>query len=233
MKNNDIFHVHTYRCGHAGEYADEEYVQAAIALRADSITFTDHAPFPHNPFKHRMRMNALDEYIQSLKKLQVKYKNIIRIIIGLEVEYFPSYEPYYHDLVQDTDIQLLVLGQHMYDLPDGGYSFSLPNDTLDNYEYVGLGNNIVSGIKTMLFPVVVHPDRIFRRRNHFGDAEYQISKNIIDAALQYNVSLEKNKSSLDTGLYVPEFWEIAEKQGVQIVHGLDAHSPAEICLWHT
>lgn len=232
MKRTDIFHVHTYRCGHAGEYTDEEYVQAAIALEADSITFTDHAPFPKNPFKQRMRMNELDEYIQSLKILQVKYKNIIHIIIGLETEYFPAYEPYYHDLVQDTDIQLLVLGQHMYDLPNGNYSFSLSKDILDGYEYKELGNNIVLGIRTMLFPVVVHPDRIFRRRAHFGDEEYLISKKIIDAALQYNVALEKNKASMDTGLYVPEFWKIAEQSGAHIIHGLDAHSPSDICLWY-
>lgn len=46
MDNNYIFHVHTYRCGHASDETDEDYVKRAVELGADSITFTDHAPFP-------------------------------------------------------------------------------------------------------------------------------------------------------------------------------------------
>ncbi|MBQ2577396.1 MAG: PHP domain-containing protein [Lachnospiraceae bacterium] len=46
MEKNEIFHVHTFRCGHAAEVEDEAYVKKAIELGADKITFTDHAPFP-------------------------------------------------------------------------------------------------------------------------------------------------------------------------------------------
>ena len=41
VRNNDanIFHVHTYRCGHAGQDPDELYVRKAIELGASAITF--------------------------------------------------------------------------------------------------------------------------------------------------------------------------------------------------
>lgn len=51
IKSTDIFHVHTYRCGHAEEVGDEEYVIKAIELGATGIWFTDHAPFPGDPFR--------------------------------------------------------------------------------------------------------------------------------------------------------------------------------------
>lgn len=52
----ELFHVHTYRCKHAGDEREIEYVKRAIELGASGITFTDHAPFPGNPFGHRMQM---------------------------------------------------------------------------------------------------------------------------------------------------------------------------------
>ena len=57
----EIFHVHTFRCGHAGNDQDVEYVKKAVALGAKRIVFTDHCPFPGNPFKSRMEIEQLPE----------------------------------------------------------------------------------------------------------------------------------------------------------------------------
>ena len=46
IREKDIFHVHTFRCGHAENVSDEEYIKKAISLGASGIWFTDHAPFP-------------------------------------------------------------------------------------------------------------------------------------------------------------------------------------------
>ena len=88
----EVFHVHTYRCKHASDEDDEAYVRAAVDLGAKRIVFTDHAPFPGNPFGHRMQYEELSEYISSLLILKDKYAAIIEIMVGLEIEYFPSFE---------------------------------------------------------------------------------------------------------------------------------------------
>ncbi len=72
MDDNYIFHVHSWRCGHAENANDEDYVKKAISLGASSIYFTDHAPFPGNPFRNRMNYNQLEEYISTLKVLKVR-----------------------------------------------------------------------------------------------------------------------------------------------------------------
>ena len=51
-----IFHVHTFRCKHGSDENDEAYIRTALSLGAEKITFTDHCPFPGNPFKNRMDM---------------------------------------------------------------------------------------------------------------------------------------------------------------------------------
>lgn len=229
LENIDIFHVHTYRCGHAENCMDEDYIRKAISLGAKSIAFTDHAPFPKDPFGNRMRIEELKEYLSTLKSLKEKYSNNIEIYTGLEVEYFDQFLSYYEDLRENPNIDLLVLGQHMYMTQDGNYSFNLPKEYLENEEFLGLGNSIISGIKTGLFDAVAHPDRIFRRRKSFGSSEQKISEIIINTAISHDIPLEVNKSSIREGLYVPEFWRIAQNFGADIIYGYDAHSPDELC----
>ena len=81
-----IFHVHTYRCGHASNEKDELYIEKALELGASKITFTDHAPFPGDPFTGRMLYSQLSEYISSLKTLKNKYKDRIEVHIPLQRE---------------------------------------------------------------------------------------------------------------------------------------------------
>ena len=79
QKEDEIFHVHTNRCGHAGNEADDEYVEKALTLGADRIVFTDHAPFPGDPFVNCMKMNHLSEYCLSTKPLKVKCQGRIEV----------------------------------------------------------------------------------------------------------------------------------------------------------
>ncbi len=40
---NEIFHMHTYRCRHASDEGDEIYVKKAVSLGVSRIVFTDYA----------------------------------------------------------------------------------------------------------------------------------------------------------------------------------------------
>ena len=102
LNPEEIFHVHTWRCGHAGEEREEEYIKAAIRLGAKQITFTDHAPFPGNLFRGRMKMEELPEYEDTLWELRAKYQGKIQVRIGLEAEYLPGFQSYYEKLIQTS-----------------------------------------------------------------------------------------------------------------------------------
>ena len=64
---DEAFHIHTVHCGHASADPAEAYVQAACRLGLKRVTFTDHGPFPGNPFSGRMRIEELDDYEKELK----------------------------------------------------------------------------------------------------------------------------------------------------------------------
>ena len=231
---NDVFHVHTYRCRHAENIPDRDYIEKALELGAKGIWFTDHAPFPGDPFNraHRMLCEEFPEYLETLQGLKHEYADRIIVHIGLETEYFSKFDEmgYYKQLLDTPGIEILMLGQHMAELPQGGYSYDLDNARLVEDEYKLLGESIINGIRSGYFRVVAHPDRIFRRRSSWDSGMEDIAVRIIAAAKEANIPLEQNESSRKAGnLYREEFWKIAGPD-VSIVHGLDAHCLKELYL---
>lgn len=230
-----LFHIHTKRCRHASDESDEDYVRTAISLGAEKITFTDHAPFPFNPFGSRMDFEELDEYISSLNSLKEKYADKINVEIGLEAEYLPEFLNYYKELKSKG--LLLVLGQHFYCHENGEFSFTDSNDYNRKNEFKGCGKAIIEGMETGLFDAVVHPDRIFRRLYSWTSQAEQVAESIIAAASKNSIPLEMNLSSYEklikenkNSFWRNEFWNLATDSDfpLKLIFGLDAHSTAEM-----
>lgn len=232
INQNDIFHIHTYRCGHAEDVDDEAYVMKAIDLAAKGIWFTDHAPFPGDPFGNRMRYDQLEEYLDSLTILKEKYKGIIDIHIGLEIEYFPSFSRsgYYRKLKEDPRIEILLLGQHIAEdtrLP-GLYTFMWKKEELQMNEYWALGRAEIDGIRSGYFNAVAHPDRIFRRCKEWTPEMDAVADRIISTAVKKDIPLEINMHSIKCkGHYWPQFWEKLPNDAKTVI-GLDAHSLSDM-----
>lgn len=219
--------MHTCRCGHASDETDEDYVKKAVELGADSITFTDHAPFPKDPFTNRMKYSQLDEYIASLKCLKNKYAGRIEVQIGLEIEYLPFYRSYYEELRANKDIEIMMLGQHHFEVSRGIYSYMCDVKTT---EYIGLFKAMCDGIDTGLFNVVAHPDRAFRRQKSWTAEMATYSKKLIDGAIKAGMRIEKNYSSMKkNGQYWNEFWSMVPANAA-VVYGCDAHAVNELLL---
>lgn len=227
----NIFHVHTYRCGHAENVTDEAYVKKAIKLGAGDIWFTDHAPFPNNPFGSRMDYDALEEYLGTFSLLKQHYHEI-NIHIGLETEYFPHFDAmgYYKRLRSLPELEMLLLGQHMAQVSDDppAYSFSESTDFLNENEYKLLGKAIVQGVESGYFDVIAHPDRIFRRCSAWDTDMETVSNEIIQAAIKADIPLELNLSSVESPKnYKRQFWQLVPDNARRIV-GFDAHSLHEM-----
>lgn len=228
--DHEIFHVHTRRCKHAEDIADEAYVRRAIELGSKRIVFTDHAPFPGNPFGNRMDIEELPEYIATISELKEKYKESIEVLCGLEVEYLPSFDDYIRVLKEMDGMDLLILGQHLYELPDKPMEWSFSLEDMSE-EHKGLAESMISGINTGYFSVVAHPDRIFRRVEVWDEECFHYAWEIGIAAARNSVAIERNYSSMRRkNQYRQEFWDYIRK-AMTIVDGIDAHSIKEMEEW--
>ena len=156
MKN---YHTHTYRCHHAcGQ--DEDYVKKAIEAGFSVLGFSDHTPWHyHSQFKPYMRMDddQLEEYVNSILYLKNKYKDKIKILIGLEVEYFEGYMEWLKEQLENYPIDYIILGHH-YDSSDeyGIYYGSRANKEILT-RYI---DQCIKGMETGLFSYLAHPDLI-------------------------------------------------------------------------
>lgn len=221
---NELFHVHTYRCGHAGSELDEAYVVKAIECGFDRIVFTDHAPFPDDPFGSRMKMEEYSEYIDSIYSLKEKYRNSIEVLCGIEIEYFPQYIDYYKGLRQSRELDVIMLGQHMYKNEDGTYNFMDKDRT---NEFRGISKAMVDGLNTGLFDVLAHPDRLYMRHPIVDTKVQAAIDSVVKAARDNGVLLEKNYGSMyKEHNFGEEFWANVKEN--EIIYGYDAHSIVEI-----
>ena len=115
MKAN--YHTHSEYCGHAGGTLTD-YIEKACSLHLSELGFSEHAPFPGDPFGMRMSFNTLSDYVNELKTLRNTYQNQIALHIGLEIEYLDAYASYYPILFSRYDIEYLIMGQHFFMGPD-------------------------------------------------------------------------------------------------------------------
>lgn len=224
----EIFHVHTKRCKHASDETDSEYVEKAIALGAERIVFTDHVPFPDDPFPCRMDYSELNEYLSSINNLKSIYDGRIDILCGFEVEFLPDYLGYFKELRASEKIDLLIIGQHFFQHSPGCYSLC---DTDKTFEYRGQCEAMAQGIESGLFDVVAHPDRSFRKTKIFGEKENEAASLVINAALNrtdFIPFFEKNLSSvMYYDMYREDFWKLVPND-ISVITGYDAHATSTL-----
>ena len=103
------YHTHTTFCD--GKSTAEEVVRKAIALGMTELGFSGHS---HTFFDHTYAMTraGTKEYIATVRQLQEKYRDQIRIYLGVEQDYY-SEEP--------TDEYEYIIGSVHYVKKDGCY----------------------------------------------------------------------------------------------------------------
>jgi histidinol-phosphatase (PHP family) len=232
------FHSHTKRCGHAyGE--DEEYVKSAIKGGFTKMGFSDHVMLP-NFVQKGMRgdYSLVPGYVTSVRALEKKYAKDITIRLGFECEwYWKQYENYYKNLLSSRTVDYLILGQHNIALNGTGVFYG---DIADSNKALNMyGNDLIDGMESGLFLYVCHPDLFMIWYEEWNDKAIAMSKRIIAKAKELQMPLEvnmgpsrwRNNGEENGELRVPypnpEFWKLASEAGVDVVIGVDAHSPSD------
>ena len=91
-------HIHTPYCPHGTADSFKSYIEKAISIGYDTMTFTEHAPLPTSfvdpvPEKDSgMALAEVESYLSDINRLQKEYKDDISIQAGFEVDYIEGYE---------------------------------------------------------------------------------------------------------------------------------------------
>lgn len=231
-------HTHTPRCMHASG-SEAEYVRAAIENHYGTLGFADHGPWPfEDGFVSgiRMPLEALEGYVQTVRALGKANEGRIRVLCGLEYEYFPAYIPWLRETREALGLDYLILGNHFDGKENGGFYFGKCATPEERKQYL---KQTIAGMETGLFAYVAHPDLFLRRAETFDSSCKQDSRTLCRAANDLGIPLEYNLLGLryhardagrHPGLGYPcaPFWEVVAEENSAAILGVDAHHVAHL-----
>ena len=229
------YHTHTKRCGHAiGE--DEEYVLYAIKLGIKKLGFSDHVILPEGYEQPGVRgsFSELEDYLTSIHNLKEKYKDQIEIFVGFEAEYYLEMVDYYKWLLKEK-IDYLIMGQHCY-YEDGDFHWYFHKDSPieDIRKYT---DDVINGLKTGLFKYLAHPDLFMHSQECFTKELEEQSRRLLKACEDLHIPVEINlcgmrKPGYDGDIHSypnNKFFDLIKDYNLDVIVGIDAHRPFEIC----
>lgn len=235
IKVNYNYHGHTYRCGHASNISDEDYVLEAINHGYKKYGFSDHVSvYPIFYWDKTMRMHDMevDRYLKEINKLKEESKEFIDIYVGFEAEYDEIIEEYLCSLRDKCDY--MILGQH----------YVLGRDIRHNIDYpIEYAKKVCMAIESGIFDVVAHPDIFMQFRYGIKDEDQEeylencilASKMICIKAKEFDIPLEVNLGgffsrdiNLEPRYPTKLFWDIVKENENKVVIGIDAHQKSDI-----
>jgi histidinol-phosphatase (PHP family) len=232
------YHVHTFRCGHAGG-ASREYVEAAIAGGLAEIAFTDHIPLYFLPPERRdpklaMREDQFDGYVEEVRALAREFEGRIAVRLGLEADYAEGFEGELSRWLDRADWDLVLGSVHWVagdwiDAPGASRRFEREGTERLYREYYRL---LARAASTGLFDVLTHFDLPKKFGNRVfppaGDAE----EGAIAAAASAGCAVEVSSAGLrkPVGEIYPEERLLRRivAAGIPLTFSSDAHAPAEV-----
>ncbi|WP_102345270.1 histidinol-phosphatase HisJ [Bacillus sp. Marseille-P3661] len=249
-------HIHSPYCPHGTKDTFEQYINRAIELCFKEISFTEHAPLPiefADPTPDRdsgMEPQLLESYISDLQQLKTKYRNHIKINIGLEVDYLVNYESEttaflneYGRFLDDSilSVHFLKNGNQYYCLDFSPEEFerivSVFGTTENVYRtyYQHLKQSILADLGNYKPRRIGHMTLVHKFQKRFP-CKKSFSEEIIEILnlMQTNqLSLDYNGAGINKLLclepYPPE-WIVQEaaRRKIPLVYGSDAHTSRDL-----
>lgn len=245
-------HVHTPFCPHGTSDPLESYIEKAIELGLQGMTFTEHAPLPTRfddptPDKDSgMRLDDLDTYIETLTQLKKKYKPHITINIGLEVDYIVGYEEETKQFLAKWGSYLddAILSVHFLKFNNEYFCLDFSPEVFaqivekagslsavyDSY-FQTVKKSILADLGTYKPKRIGHMTlvRKFQKQFPFEEKKVKAIFEILDLLKIKNYELDYNGAGLTKPLCeeaYPSAWVINEavKRGIPLIYGSDAHS---------
>ena len=223
------YHMHTRLSD--GKNSHEEMVEAAMEKGYSEIGFTDHFCI-RQPCTWAMGAEGLEPMVKQLITLREKYRDQIRILIGVEVDYFPDREAEIARELEKYPFDYVLGSVHFLD--DWNYDSDRSRyvEYTNDYLYERYFGELQKAASSGLFDTMAHPDlikkfRIWPDRNPNG-----LYTETARRFAQSGVTFELNTSGIDRpcGEFFPgkELLTAFRQENVPVTLGSDSHQSAQI-----
>lgn len=248
-------HIHSPYCPHGSKDEFIEYINKAISMGLDEMSFTEHFPLPKLPIDKEfladcaIKIEDLQKYINDVLSLKEQYKDKIKINLGFEIDYIEGYESIikeqlneYIDLIEDS-----ILSVHFVKYKDSYYAI----DCLEDFEFLLKELGSLTKVYDLYYETVLksiyfdlgnfkvnrigHPTlvRKFCIKYPYEYTNIDLLEKIMIALDKNNISYDYNTSGLRKKLcgeiYSTGIFEkIASKYKISKVYGSDSHEAKDV-----
>ncbi len=234
-------HVHTRLCNHAsGEM--EEYVLAAIRMGLESLTFLEHLEADIQYFERTwLTEDDFSYYFSEGERLRTKYRDQIRILLGVEVGYNPEAVELLNKQIAEHTWDRIGLSYHF--LFDGNTHLNMVSRRQNNIEALGkIGasnvitrylDGLIQGVKKLDCHFICHLDAVMRhdRGIQFHPSHWDQVKDLLHLMRDKGMQLELNTSGFtlrNTPYPCHRIVSMAIELGIPLLAGSDAHRPEQV-----
>lgn len=239
MRGLPDYHVHTFRCGHAGG-SSRDFVLRAVERGLSEIGFTDHIPLYFLPEEERdprlaMREDQFDDYVREVEGLREEFRGTIPVRLGLEADYCEGREEELARWLSRADWDLVlgsvhwVAGGWIDDPASSPARFAREGAERLYDEYYRL---LAKAARTRLFDVLTHFD-LPKKHGHRPSAPRLAAEDeAIAATLEGGCAVEISSAGLRKPVAEaypePRLLSRIVAAGIPVTFSSDAHAPAEV-----
>ena len=228
------YHMHTPLCGHAvGE--PREYAQTAVKVGLEEIGFSDHAPLvSHEDPKITMSIKQLPTYYKMMEKVQVEFKDKLRIKVGIEADFIPGLEAKTKKILDDYKYDYVIGSVHFiknwgFDDPDTRETW----DEIDvNRVYRDYYDLLRQSAQSKLFDIMGHVDLVkkfgHRASEDMTDEVTKTAKVFKDSGVVVEINTAGLRKTCKEMYPSLNCLKIYCKTGVPLTFGSDSHDPNDV-----
>lgn len=226
------YHTHTLLCNHAiGSMP--AYIQNAVDKGLKEICFLDHLTI-RSKDQNSMSLDEVPIYFQAVQRLKQRYKKIIKIKIGLEIDFNPKYADVFQDVVGKYAFDVIGSSLHFLNDFDVVSSNSAWKDETANIDAIFClyFEQLSNMLDHDYFDVVCHFDLIKKFAHNCQISFDEKINEILLKMKNKNIVMELNTSGYDHLVKEPypcfDIIKKCFKFGIGVVLGSDAHKPDDI-----
>lgn len=228
IKSTDRYnlHTHSFYCRH-GHGTIREYCEEAERLGLEMLGFSEHMPVPDGSFyRTRMHNDEIPLYLADIEREAAERS--MTILRGFECDFIPEFTDYYRSFLEEGKVDYLINGVHF--IKHGDIFLSPFEDDMDADDVYRYRDQLIEALETGLFAFQAHPDLIFAAYRRWDKVSEEVSRDIIQYAVDHRIPLEVNGNGMlkpkEDGEYrYPKkaFWLLAAQMGAYCVRNSDCH----------
>jgi histidinol-phosphatase (PHP family) len=233
------YHVHTFRCGHAGGNT-RDFVLRAIERGLSEIGFTDHIPLYFLPEAQRdprlaMREEQFEDYVREVQGLREEFRGSIAVRLGLEADYAEGHEEALARWLSRVEWDLVlgsvhwVAGGWIDDPATASARFAREGVERLYDEYYRL---LAKAARTRLFDVLTHFDLPKKHGHRPSSPRLEAEDEAIAAAKEAGCAVEISSAGLRKPVAEaypePRLLSRIVAAGIPVTFSSDSHAPAEV-----